>query len=100
MKKNDSTFNNDDLRRPKVGFIFIPEENFLKEGNNQICFCFGGHDALNCKCLKKTDLTITSAINFILFFTILGVVAIYNWFTSLVKQSFKQYLSLSRRQRT
>lgn len=24
-KKNDSTFNNDDLRRPKVGLIFIPE---------------------------------------------------------------------------
>lgn len=41
---------------------------------------------------KKNDLTITSAINFILFFTILGVVAMYNWFTSLVKQSFKQYL--------
>lgn len=41
---------------------------------------------------KKKDLTITSAINFILFFTILGVVAMYNWFTSLVKQSFKQYL--------
>lgn len=41
---------------------------------------------------EKKDLTITSAINFILFFTILGVVAMYNWFTSLVKQSFKQYL--------
>lgn len=41
---------------------------------------------------KKKDLTITSAINFILFFTILGVVAMYNWFPSLVKQSFKQYL--------
>lgn len=41
---------------------------------------------------KKTDLTITSAINFISFFTILGEVAMYNFFTSLVKQSFKQYL--------
>lgn len=41
---------------------------------------------------KKNDLTITSAINFILFFTILGEVAMYNFFTSLVKQSFKQYL--------
>lgn len=41
---------------------------------------------------EKKDLTITSAINFILFFTILGEVAMNNFFTSLVKQSFKQYL--------
>lgn len=40
---------------------------------------------------KKTpDLTITSAINSKLFFTILRVVAMYNLFTSLA--SFKQYL--------
>lgn len=53
FEKNDSTFNNDDLRRPKVGLILFQKENFLKEGNNQICFYFGEHDALNCKCLKK-----------------------------------------------
>lgn len=41
---------------------------------------------------KKEDLTITSTVNFKLFFTILGVVAKNNLFTSLVKQSFKQYL--------
>lgn len=52
-KKNDLTLNNDDLCRD---YFLFQKENFLKEGNNQICFYFGGHDALNCKFLKKNPI--------------------------------------------
>lgn len=39
----------------KWDYFLFQKENFLKEGNNQICFYFGGHDALNCKFLKKKN---------------------------------------------
>lgn len=87
-KNNDLTFNNDDLRRPKMGLIFI--SSLKKE---TIKFVFILEDMMFSIVnvwKKKNDLTITSAINSKLFFTLLREVAMYNLFTSLA--SFKQYL--------
>lgn len=86
-KNNDLTFNNDDLRRPKMGLIFISS---LKKETIKFVFILEDMMLSIVNVWKKNNLTITSAINSKLFFTLLREVAMYNLFTSLA--SFKQYL--------
>lgn len=86
-KNNDLTFNNDDLRRPRMGLMFISS---LKKETIKFVFILEDMMLLIVNVWKKNDLTITLAINSKLFFTLLREVAMYNLFTSLA--SFKQYL--------